>query len=61
MGYHESTLIDQKFPWKPVLRTHVCPTCGATFKGADQRFCPDCHRREHDGSPLGSAREPEAK
>jgi rubrerythrin len=51
MGYHESTLIDQKRPWRPV---HICPTCGETFRGADERFCPKCHEREHAGSPLGS-------
>jgi hypothetical protein len=30
----------------------VCPTCGGSFSGRDERFCPRCHEREHAGSPL---------
>ena len=33
---------------------HICPTCGVSFDGADERFCPACHAREHAGSPLGN-------
>jgi rubrerythrin len=38
------------------LPVHTCPTCGAVFRGRDERFCPSCHEREHAGSPLGFAR-----
>lgn len=40
------------------LGTHTCPTCGAVFKGADDRFCPACHERDHAGSaPVPMERE----
>jgi len=31
---------------------HTCPTCGLKFAGADERFCPKCHEREHNRGPL---------
>ena len=35
----------------PVL---ICPTCKQKFRGADYRFCPSCHARDHARSPLGN-------
>ncbi len=38
-----------------LLPLHTCPTCLKTFRGADDRFCPDCHREAQRHGPLGAA------
>ena len=37
------------------LSEHTCPTCHKRFRGADDRFCPDCHREAQAHGPLGAS------
>lgn len=45
--------------WTPeeemLLPLHTCPTCRKKFRGADDRFCPDCHAEAQRHGPLGAA------
>jgi predicted amidophosphoribosyltransferase len=37
------------------LPAHTCPTCQRSFRGADERFCPDCHAEAQAHGPLGAS------
>jgi hypothetical protein len=39
-------------PYHETLPEHTCPTCNNKFRGADERFCPECHAKAHDGNPV---------